>query len=96
MEFSPVCMLRKALAGGSNPQIAKTSDSLEHKLYKLGSLIFAYGKEQRVIWIFRSIYDDHWVAAGENHEFRFCCGANLIVVISACGPPIHSSTLNAR
>ena len=26
---------------------AKTSDSLEHKLYKVGSLIFAYGKEQR-------------------------------------------------
>jgi hypothetical protein len=28
---------------------AKTSDSLEHKLYKVGSLIFAYGKEQRVL-----------------------------------------------
>jgi site-specific recombinase XerD len=25
----------------------KTSDSLEHKLYEVGSLIFAYGKEQR-------------------------------------------------
>jgi hypothetical protein len=24
---------------------AKTSDSLEHKLYKVGSLIFAYGRE---------------------------------------------------
>jgi hypothetical protein len=28
---------------------AKTSDSLEHKLYKVGSLIFAYGKEQRAL-----------------------------------------------
>jgi integrase len=28
---------------------AKTSDSLEHKFYKVGSLIFAYGKEQRVL-----------------------------------------------
>jgi hypothetical protein len=28
---------------------AKTSDSLKHKLYKVGSLIFAYGKEQRVL-----------------------------------------------
>jgi hypothetical protein len=28
---------------------AKTSDSLEHKLYKVGSLIFAYGKEQLVL-----------------------------------------------
>ena len=28
---------------------AKTSDSLEHKLYKVGSLIFAHGKEQRVL-----------------------------------------------
>src|SRR5262252_9773206 len=28
---------------------AKTSHSLEHKLYKVGSLIFAYGKEQRVL-----------------------------------------------
>ena len=28
---------------------AETSDSLEHKLYKVGSLIFAYGKEQRVL-----------------------------------------------
>jgi integrase len=28
---------------------AKTSGSLEHKLYKVGSLIFAYGKEQRVL-----------------------------------------------
>jgi integrase len=28
---------------------AKTSDSLEHKLYKVGSLIFAYGKERRVL-----------------------------------------------
>src|SRR6202011_1922343 len=28
---------------------AKTSDSLEHKLYKVGSLIFAYGKEQQVL-----------------------------------------------
>ena len=28
---------------------AKTSDSLQHKLYKVGSLIFAYGKEQRVL-----------------------------------------------
>src|SRR5215472_11680989 len=28
---------------------AKTSDSLEHKLYKVGSLIFAYGREQRVL-----------------------------------------------
>jgi integrase len=26
-----------------------TADSLEHKLYKVGSLIFAYGKEQRVL-----------------------------------------------
>jgi hypothetical protein len=28
---------------------AKTSDSLENKLYKVGSLIFAYGREQRVL-----------------------------------------------
>ena len=28
---------------------AKTSDSLEHKLYKVGSLIFAYGREQRAL-----------------------------------------------
>ena len=28
---------------------AKTSGSLAHKLYKVGSLIFAYGKEQRVL-----------------------------------------------
>ena len=28
---------------------AKTSHSLEHKLYKVGSLIFAYGKEQRML-----------------------------------------------
>ena len=28
---------------------AKTSDSLEQKLYKVGSLIFAYGKEQRML-----------------------------------------------
>jgi hypothetical protein len=28
---------------------AKTSHSLEHELYKVGSLIFAYGKEQRVL-----------------------------------------------
>jgi NAD(P)-dependent dehydrogenase (short-subunit alcohol dehydrogenase family) len=27
---------------------AKTSHSLEHKLYKVGSLILAYGKERRV------------------------------------------------
>ena len=30
---------------------AKTSDSLEHKFYKVGSLIFAYGKEQRVLFL---------------------------------------------
>jgi hypothetical protein len=28
---------------------AKASHALEHKLYKVGSLIFAYGKEQRVL-----------------------------------------------
>src|SRR5260370_24236484 len=28
---------------------AKTSDSLEHKLYKVGSLIFAYGRERRAL-----------------------------------------------
>ena len=28
---------------------AKASDSLEHKLYKVGSLIFAYGREQRAL-----------------------------------------------
>jgi len=28
---------------------AKTSHSLEHKLYKVGSLIFAYGREQRAL-----------------------------------------------
>jgi hypothetical protein len=28
---------------------AKTSHSLKHKLYKVGSLIFGYGKEQRVL-----------------------------------------------
>ena len=28
---------------------AKTSDSLEHKLYKVGSLIFTYGREQRAL-----------------------------------------------
>jgi hypothetical protein len=28
---------------------AKTSDSLKHKLYKVGSLIFAYGREQRAL-----------------------------------------------
>ena len=28
---------------------AKTFDSLEHKLYKVGSLIFAYGREQRAL-----------------------------------------------
>ena len=28
---------------------AKTSDSLEHKLYKVGSLIFAFGREQRAL-----------------------------------------------
>jgi hypothetical protein len=33
----------------SEPRIANTSDSLEHKLYNVGSLIFAYGKEQWVL-----------------------------------------------
>ena len=28
---------------------AKTSDAHEHKLYKVGSLIFAYGREQRAL-----------------------------------------------
>ena len=31
---------------------AKTSDSLEQKLYKVGSLIFTYGKEQRPLLLF--------------------------------------------
>jgi len=35
---------------------AKTSDSLEHKLYKVGSLIFAYGREQRALVL--SPFDD--------------------------------------
>ena len=37
---------------------AKTSDSLEHKLYKVGSLIFAYGREQRALvlrWCLKSL-----------------------------------------
>ena len=35
---------------------AKTSDSLEHKLYKVGSLIFASGREQRALVL--SPFDD--------------------------------------
>jgi hypothetical protein len=40
----------------SFPDTAKTSDSLEHKLYKVGSLIFAYGREQRAFVL--SPFDD--------------------------------------
>ena len=48
------CRISPPCAEGSNPlrseqNRAKTSDSLEHKLYKVGSVIFAYGREQRAL-----------------------------------------------
>ena len=48
---------------------AKTSHSLEHKLYNVGSLIFAYGKEQRVLVLTRG-NPKRWVTFFRLDEFN--------------------------